>query len=245
MFAGGWTLEAASEVCSGESIAKDDVVYVLIRLIEQSLVVADEDGDRYRMLETVREYAQERLEKPAIGDAVRERWRDRHLAYFLALAEEAEPKLNGTQQRDWLERLEREHDNLRSALAWAAASADAVSGMRLASACWRFWLIRGYAREGLGWLSAMLAAAPDVQPTRTEARAKALNGAGTLARNLGDYGAAQAMFEESLAIWRTLDRRRGIAQCAERFGAVGVFPGRLSNRTHVTRGKSRDPPRPR
>jgi predicted ATPase len=105
VFAGGWTLEAASQVCGGAPITKDDMVYVLIGLIEQSLVVADEDGDRYRMLETVRQYARDRLLESGEG----ERWRDRHLAYFLALAEEAEPKLEGTQQRNWLERLEREH----------------------------------------------------------------------------------------------------------------------------------------
>ncbi len=223
VFAGGWTLEAASEVCSGESIAKDDVVYVLIRLIEQSLVLADEDGDRYRMLETVREYAQERLEEPAIGEAVRERWRDRHLAYFLALAEEAAPKLNGTQQRDWLERLEREHDNLRSALAWAAAGADAVSGMRLASACWRFWLIRGYAREGLGWLSAMLAAAPDRQATTH--RAQALNAAGTMARAMSDFSKARTLYEEALSLWRELDVQRGVAAALGNLAMVSYNQG--------------------
>jgi predicted ATPase len=120
VFAGGWTLEAASQVCSGASISKDDLVYVLIGLIEQSLVVAEEDGDRYRMLETVRQYARDRL----LESGEEEQWRDRHLAYFLAVAEEAEPKLTGTQPRNWLERLEREHDNLRSALT-RAADADA------------------------------------------------------------------------------------------------------------------------
>ncbi len=223
VFAGGWTLEAASEVCSGESIAKDDVVYVLIRLIEQSLVVADEDGDRYRMLETVREYAQERLEEPAIGDAGRERWRDRHLAYFLALAEEAEPKLNGARQRDWLERLEREHDNLRSALAWAAAGGDAVSGMRLASACWRFWLIRGYAREGLGWLSAMLAAAPDRQAPAH--RAQALNAAGTMARAMSDFSKARTLYEEALSISRELGVQRGVAAALGNLAMVSYYQG--------------------
>ena len=223
VFAGGWTLEAASEVCSGESIAKDDVVYVLIRLIEQSLVVADEDGDRYRMLETVREYAQERLEEAAIGDKVRERWRDRHLAYFLALAEEAAPKLNGTQQRNWLEHLEGEHDNLRSALTWAAAGADAVSGMRLASACWRFWLIRGYAREGLGWLSAMLAATPNRQATAH--RAHALTAAATMARAVSDFSKARTLYEEALSLWRELDLQRGVAAALGNLGMVSYDQG--------------------
>jgi predicted ATPase/DNA-binding winged helix-turn-helix (wHTH) protein len=218
VFAGGWTLEAAREVCSSESIAKDDVVYLLIRLIEQSLVVADEDGDRYRMLETVREYAQEKREEPAIGDGSREQWRDRHLAYFLALAEEAAPRLNGAQQRNWLERLEREHDNLRWALTWAAVGGDAVSGMRLASACWRFWLIRGYAREGLGRLSAMLAATPNQEAT--EYRAAALSAAATMARAMSDFSKAGTLYEEALSLYREFDLRRGVAAALGNLGMV-------------------------
>jgi tetratricopeptide (TPR) repeat protein len=226
VFAGGWTLEAASEVCNDDSIAKDDVVYVLIGLIEQSLVLADEEGDRYRMLETVREYAQERLEEPAIADVKRERWRDGHLAYFLAFAEEAAPELSGAQQRNWLERLERELDNLRSALTWAAAGADSVSGMRLASACWRFWLIRGYAREGLSWLSAMLTAAPNRQPTAH--RAKALNAAAAMARAMSDFSKARTLYEEALSISRELGVQRGVAAALGNLGMVSGDQGDYS-----------------
>ncbi len=199
------------------------MVYVLIRLIEQSLVVADEDGDRYRMLETVREYARARLEEPAIGDAVRERWRDRHLAYFLALAEEAAPKLNGTAAAALAGAPRAEADNLRSALAWAAAGADAVSGMRLASACWRFWLIRGYAREGLGWLSAMLAAPPDQQATAH--RAQALTAAGTMARAMSDFSKARTLYEEALSLWRELDVQRGVAAALGNLAMVSYNQG--------------------
>jgi non-specific serine/threonine protein kinase len=218
VFAGGWTLEAASQVCSGAPISKDNVVFVLIRLIEQSVVVAEEDGDRYRMLETVRQYARDRLLEGGEG----EQWRDRHLAYFLALAEEAEPKLSGTQQRNWLERLEKEHDNLRSALT-AAAGADAVSGMRLASACSRFWLIRGYAREGLGWLSAMLEAGPNQEPTAR--RAKALGAAATTARALSDFSKARTLYEEALSLWRQLDDQRGVGATIGNLGMVSYNEG--------------------
>ncbi|HEY2188174.1 MAG TPA: tetratricopeptide repeat protein, partial [Caldimonas sp.] len=223
LFAGGWTLEAASEVCSDDSIAKDDVVYVLIGLVEQSLVVADEVGDRYRMLETVREYARERLESPAIGEVGQERWRDRHLAYFLAFAEEAAPNLSGSQQRNWLERLERDLDNLRSALTWAAAGASVASGMRLASACSRFWLIRGYAREGLRWLSAMLAATPTRQSAAD--RAEALTAAATMARAMSDFSKARTLYEEGLSVWRELDDHRGIAAALGNLGMVSYDQG--------------------
>ena len=94
VFAGGFTLAAAEAVAIGDPIAKDDIVYLLIALVEQSLVVADEDGDRYRMLETVREYAREKLNASGNADTFRTQHRD----YFLALAEEAEPKLMGAEQ---------------------------------------------------------------------------------------------------------------------------------------------------
>ena len=222
VFAGGWTLEAANQVCSGAPITKDDVVYVLIGLIEQSLVVAEENGDRYRMLETVRQYARDRLMESGEG----ERWRERHLAYFLAVAEQAEPNLTGRDQQAWLDRLEAEHDNARAALAWSLTEGgDAASGLRLAGAFWRFWHLRGFLIEGRDWLAKLLAASSDVQQTRTEARAKALNGTGTLAKDQGDYGAARAMFEESLAIWRTLDRRRGIASALNNLGTLAYSQG--------------------
>jgi non-specific serine/threonine protein kinase len=217
VFAGGWTLETASQVCSGAPITKDDVVYVLIRLIEQSLVVAEEDGDRYRMLETVRQYARERLQES--GEA--EQWRERHLEYFLALAEKAKPGIEGPQQREWLNRLETEHDNLRSALTWATG-ADAVSGMRLASACWRFWLIRGYAREGLGWLSAVLADAP---AEHTKDRARALSAAATMARATSDFSKARTLYEDALLIWRELDNRHGVAGALGNLGMVSYDQG--------------------
>jgi non-specific serine/threonine protein kinase len=224
VFAGGWTLEAATQVCGGEPITQDDLVYVLIGLIEQSLVVAEEDGDRYRMLETVRQYARDRLLET--GDE--EQWRDRHLAYFLALAEEAQPKLNGAEQGSWLERLERELDNLRSALTWAT-DVDAVSGMRLASACMRFWLVRGYVREGLGWLTAMLSAAP-ASPT-TVHRANAVAVAATMARATSDFPKATTLYEEALSLSRELGDRHGVAAALGNLGMVSYDQGDYSAAT--------------
>ena len=218
VFAGGWTLEAAGQVCSGAPVANDDLVYVLIALIEQSLVVVEEDGDRYRMLETVRQYAQDRLRE----SGEEKRWRDRHLEHFLTVAEEAAPNIQATQQRHWLECLGVEHDNLRSALTWAAR-ADAVSGLRLASACWRFWLIRGYAREGFGWLSAMLATVPAEQASVR--RAKALVGAATLAWAMADYVNAKTLYQDALAMSRELGDSRGIAVALGNLGMVALDQG--------------------
>ena len=175
---------------------------------------------RYRLLETVRQYARERLLESGGGEAVR----NRHLDYFLALAEEAEPKLTGAEQAEWLQLLDGEHDNLRAALTWSSATGgDATSGLRLAGALWWFWYARGYLGEGRGWLSGLLAAAPSRQATA--ARAKALNGAGRLARQQSDYPAAQVLLNESLAIQRKLGDRRGIATSLSNLGLMAWDQG--------------------
>ena len=119
VFAGGWTLEAAEAVCSGEGVDRDEVLDLLGALVGKSLVVARTSADgamRYRMLEIIRQYAREKLEESGEADEVR----GRHAAFFLALAEEAEPELEGPQQGLWVEQLEGEHDNLRAALSWVS-----------------------------------------------------------------------------------------------------------------------------
>ena len=126
----------------------------------------------------MREYALERLE--ASGEAAA--MRQAHAAFYLALAERAEPELTGPEQTHWLDRLEIEHDNLRAALAWAIAARPGHGLVRLAGALWRFWWMRGHYREGRAWLEAALE-----QDAGSEAeRAKALYGAGSLATEQGD-----------------------------------------------------------
>jgi tetratricopeptide (TPR) repeat protein len=184
--------------------------------------VADEqDGQtRYRLLETVRHYALERLRE----HDEEARWRSRHLAYFLALAEEAEPLLHGSEQQAWFDRLEAEHGNLRSALSWSsAADGDVTGGLRLAGAISWFWLVRGYFAEGRGWLSALLAAAPEDQDAA--ARARALRGAGRLAVHQGDHSAAKALRQEGLAIWKGLGHREGIVQSLASLGTIAQMQG--------------------
>jgi non-specific serine/threonine protein kinase len=222
VFSGGWTLEAAEQVCGGEGVDDVETLDLLTSLADKNLVVADEqDGaTRYRLLETVRQYA---------GDQLRERGNEarlqsRHLAYFLALAEEAETQLTGSDQRAWLERLETERDNLRSALSRSAAlGGDAANGLRLAGALWRFWLIHGYLFEGRRSLVEQLALPAD--PSAWQARARALHGAGVLARNQGDYPAAGLLHEESLAIRRQYGDRRGIAASLNSLGNVASERG--------------------
>ncbi len=214
VFAGGFTLAAAEAVAIGDPIAKDDVVYLLIALVEQSLVVADEDGDRYRMLETVREYAREKLAASGSAELMRAQHRD----YFLALAEEAEPKLMGAQQVEWLRRLEEEHENLRAALDWSLMEAESSGSLRLCGALARFWNTRGHFSEGRAWCARILGNAG--ANVRTKERAKALNAAGALAHLQGDYPAARERYEERLAIARELGSKTTIASSLINLGSA-------------------------
>ena len=221
VFGGGWTLEAAERVCPGEDIEVREVLDLLASLADKSLVVSEERAatTRYRMLETVQQYAIERLQ----GLGKEAHWHRRHLAHFLALAEAAEPQLTGKDQQAWLERLETEHDNLRSALARSIApGGDGEAGMRLASAISRFWLVRGYLAEGRGWLARLLAATPCGERAT---RAKALNWAGVLAWKQGDYPAAQALYEQGLAIRRELGDRRGVGAVLNNQGLLAYEQG--------------------
>lgn len=203
VFRGGWTAEAAESVCD-EALALD----LLAQLRECSLVTIQESegGIRFRMLESLREYAEAQLSEQERGSA-----RARHAAFFLALAEEAEPQLTGPEQAAWFHRLETEHDNLRAALTWCESSGDsgAQTGLRLSGALWRFWTVRGHFREGRAWYVTALGA--EGANARTRARAKALLGAGVLAGMQGDYPAADALIEECLSIYRELGDRQGIA----------------------------------
>jgi non-specific serine/threonine protein kinase len=215
VFAGGWTLEAAEAVCAGDAIATADVLDLLTRLVDQSLVVPEElpDGTaRYRLLETLRQYAQQKLPVRGAGAAARRR----HLAFYLALAEAAAPRLAGPAPQAWVRRLEAEHENLRAALRWAADSGQPAAGLRLGGALWRFWFARGYLAEGRGWLAAAQAAA-DAAPT---VRAEALHGAGVLARSQGAYAEAAALLEASLAIRREHGDAAGVAAALYDLGRV-------------------------
>lgn len=221
VFSGGWTLEAAEAVCSGPGIDRGDILDLLARLIDKSLVIAEHRGEstRYRQLETVRQDGQDRLSAAGEAQTVRERYAD----WCLNMAESAEPALVRADQGTWLDRLEAEHDNMRAVLEWSVRSAQFELGLRLASAVWRFWTIRAYCEEGRGWLETLLrngGAAP------AALRAKALNAAGNIAMSgQNDYTAARKFFEESLAIWRTLENKAGIARALQNLGVIASNQG--------------------
>jgi predicted ATPase/class 3 adenylate cyclase/tetratricopeptide (TPR) repeat protein len=221
VFAGGWTLAAAEQVCTGDGVENWEVLDLMTSLADKSLVVAEQKDEhsRYRLLETMRQYARERLEESGGGEAIRGRHRD----HFLALAEEAEPKLLGADQAVWLQRLEQEHENLRAGLDWSVVEAGSAGGLRLCGALQRFWTTRGHLSEGREWCVRVLGKAGAEE--RTQECAKALHAAGVLARHQSDYPAAWALHEESLAIRRQLGDPRGIANSLNNLGNVAFYQG--------------------
>jgi predicted ATPase/DNA-binding CsgD family transcriptional regulator len=205
--AGSVTLETAESLCAGEGIQSSEVGDALFRLVSKSLVIADkpESGQsrflpRYHLLETIRQYAFERL----AASAEMEEAKNRHLNYFLQWAEAAEPHLSGPQQLLWLELYESEHDNLRAALDWCKADKSrAKEGLRLVNACSHFWRLRGYLSEGRTHIANALSQLPDQKDT--EALAHALFWSASLAYLQSDYPATRSLGEQSLELWRELD----------------------------------------
>ncbi len=212
VFAGGWSLGAAETVCAGSSaepgrdVEDREILELLSHLAAKSLVVVEppEAGQvRYRLLESVRSYARERLAQ-APGEALAQRHRD----FFLAFAEEAEPELAGANQVLWLNRLEGDLENLRAALSFARSERD-LSLPRLAGALSHFWYGHSYLSEGMGWLTEALAEATDMDGL---VLGKVLNGAGMLSWCCGDYSKSRAFHERDLALRRELEDVRGIAR---------------------------------
>jgi len=200
VFTGGWTLEAAEAVCVGDGVKADAVLDLMNQLVNKSLILAKrEQGQevRYHILETIRQYASERL----LEAGEFEQLRCRHLDFFLRWAERVEPEVRGQQQLQWLDQLEVENDNLRAALEWSLAQAEfGEASLRLASALLLFWSRRDHMSEGRAWLARALAG--HTAPSVSAARAKALYVAGSLAHWQGD-NAATALLEESARLWQT------------------------------------------
>jgi predicted ATPase/DNA-binding NtrC family response regulator len=228
VFAGGFTLEAVEGICAGPELDASQVLDLLGQLVDKSMVLVEtaEPGApvaRYRLLESIREYCHERAR--TAGEVA---WlRGRHQEWFLALAEEAERRTRGPEQIVWLDRLETEYDNLQAALSWRDPDrASDVLRLRLGAALWRFWEVRGGLREGLKWLGAILADAGHDAPAE---RARTLNGAGNLARDVGDYRGAAKYHTEALELRRRIGDSREIARSLNNLGVIAHDQARYAD----------------
>jgi predicted ATPase/DNA-binding SARP family transcriptional activator len=215
VFAGGCALASAESVCRVEG----SVLEGLAALVDESLVRQREsDEPRFTLLQLVRDYAVERLGASGENDETRRR----HLEHFVALAEEAEPGLAGSDQARWLARVEGEHDNLRAALAYALATGDSSSALRLVVGVRRFWQIHGYLAEGRQSLESALAVTQD---TPSELRANGFNMAGILAGEQGDFDAASVSFTAAAKEARAVGATRALSSALVNLGNLAFFGG--------------------
>jgi predicted ATPase len=213
VFAGGFTLDAVERVCGDGG----EVLDGLASLVDKSLVRRQgTEDDRFDMLETIRTYAREQLLATGEEEAVQRR----HAAFFLALAEEAEPELESVGQAAWLNRLELEHGNLRAALAFLLETGDGEAALRLGAALRRFWEVHGHLAEGTGFLEAALEQGEDAPLL---VRVKALNGAGMLVGEQGDFESARRFFEQSLELARALGDEGRIGAALANLGNLALF----------------------
>jgi len=223
VFAGGWTLEAAEAVCSCVELRELEVLDGLTHLVNKSLVLIEEHAEsvRFRLLNTVCQYGREKL----VAASEEELARNAHLGYMLSFVQAAEPRLYGAEQLLWIQRLKREHDNLRVAFGWALESRAFERGLQLAAGLWQFWDLSSQNTQGYTWLEEILA--------RTEhlglsaARAKALLVCGDLAALQGNIALAHRCLQESLVLWQALGDQQGVGLVHHALGTAAAFEREL------------------
>lgn len=229
VFAGGFTLEGAEALRTAGKDDLPDVLAVLSQLVEKSLVELDTEGERHRLLETVRQYAQERLDESGEADRVRAA----HLHFYLAFVEKGLPELVGPRQGTWLARYDLERENLLSAHAWCDRAEDgAALGLRLVYATKLYWLSRGLLELGYRLTVEALARAGAQQ--RNLARCRGLTDAGKLAYFMGRYPEARAYLEAALAIAREIGDKASEASLLQPLGMVALGQGDVTTaRVHL------------
>ena len=218
VFNDGWTLESAEEICSDDKVNKEEILDLLSLLVEKSIIIFDSEKERYRILESIRQYGEEKLKEVNEINKIL----SKHLYYFMELSESAEPKLKGKEAQEWLEKLETEHGNLQTAIEWSLKNGDIEEGSRLAGAMRNFWEIRGLYFTGRRLLKSILS---KMQGISNSSRAKALNSVGVLANRQGDYEQALKFYEESLRFSRKLGDKRSIASSLLGLGNVSHGQG--------------------
>ncbi len=230
VFAGSFPLEAAESSCAGGGVGEQDVFELLTRLVDKSLVVTEEHPGtvRYRLLETVREYGREKLRDAGEFATIHARHRD----WYLALAERAAPEiLSGPQQREWLDRVDVEHDNLRAALEWSHEAPDGAEPMlRLAGALWWYWFTRGFWTEAREWL---VRALDRQESASAQVRSRALVGLAFILWVHGEPNRTAALAEESLTLSEASGDAWGTAAALLALGIVASEGGAMPRAVQV------------
>jgi predicted ATPase/transcriptional regulator with XRE-family HTH domain len=217
VFVGGFTLDALESVALLDS--NQSILDAHSRLVDKSLLLVEQQNQpRYRFLEPIRQYARDKLNETRESNLIQ----DRHLDYFLRVAEESEPHLFGAGQQDWMNRLELDHDNLRVALAWSLENNQIEAGLKMAGALAWFWHNNGHLREGSQWLEKMLTSDHGVH--RTE-QAKALRASSLISRDMGDYFRAKALADSSIKAYREIGDNQGLGLALIELGATLHFEG--------------------
>lgn len=228
LFSGGWTWEAAETICAGDPVESWEILDLLTGLVDKSLVVAETVGGdslRYRFLETIKQYAGDQLQ--ARGEEATTR--QKHIGYFLALSEEAYSQLRGPEQQHWLERLEAEHDNLRSAL-----QGTGEQELRLAGSLSRFWMMRGYFIEAKARCDNLLEHNAGMPPSLDLARV--FHTAGNMALVQADYTEARRCYEQAVRMRNHLGDRVGEAETLANLATLSQQEGDLvSARAQIER----------
>jgi tetratricopeptide (TPR) repeat protein len=218
VFSGGWTLEAAESVAKSVDEAKGEVLDLLSQLIDKSLVLVEEGEHavRYGLLETVRQYGINKLTEAGETEDVRER----HVDYYIQLAETADEGLRDARQIKCIQVLEDEHDNLRRALRWTIDNGEGDSAFRIVTALGWFWFMRGYWKESWVWLKQSLDLSSDFDPNL---RAKAIYRAGGLELIRGKLAGTTELVEGALITCRDNDDKEGTAWCLNLLGQAGTW----------------------
>ncbi len=222
VFNGGWTFESVNIVTDIKDEVLIDVFEGLERLSDNNLIKPPEEVNgepRFRMLESIHEFAKDRLIESGEDELIRRKFAE----YFLALAEKAEPELKTSAQTRWFKHLESEHDNIRSVLTWCQSNHPEL-GTKLCAAIWRFWELTGYIGEGRGWLESFVAR----YPSPNALRAKILLAAAALSEYQGDFSPAQAYCEEAMLIYQELGDRQPIARALNELGLLAFYQGDLT-----------------
>lgn len=227
VFAGGWTLEAAEEVCWDENLNYDEILDTLSQLVDKSIVIYNETLYRYKMLETIRQYGEEELET----NSELEKIIIKHLDYYLSLAEISKNKLIGSEQKEWMEKLDSERSNFQVALVTSIVRGCIEKGVRLATGLCRYWETRGYNSEAKNWLEEFLSSSEDLPVME---KANALQWSGTFEWITGNYSHAQTFYEKSYEIQKQLNNKQGIAVSLNNLGLVLNITGRYEESKILT-----------